>query len=66
MTTCPSGVNYMHLVDHARHAHRKNLQTRRMARPRALRRRAGHRGLATPLSFPARIAWRRAFGKIVR
>jgi glycolate oxidase iron-sulfur subunit len=19
MTTCPSGVNYMHLVDHARH-----------------------------------------------
>ncbi len=26
MTTCPSGVNYMHLVDHGRHSHRGKLQ----------------------------------------
>ena len=25
MTTCPSGVHYMHLVDHARVPHRRNL-----------------------------------------
>ena len=27
MTTCPSGVHYMHLVDHARELHRADLQT---------------------------------------
>ena len=29
MTTCPSGVNYMHLVDHARHQHRTDLSRAR-------------------------------------
>ncbi len=26
MTTCPSGVNYMHLVDHARQSYREDIQ----------------------------------------
>src|SRR6201746_587850 len=45
MTTCPSGVNYMHLVDHARHYIEQTY--RRPWRERALRRPLG-RGLPRP------------------
>ena len=37
MTTCPSGVNYMHLVDHAR-TYIERTYRRPLARPRAARR----------------------------
>jgi len=48
MTTCPSGVNYMHLVDHAR-VHIERTYSRPW-RDRALR-----RLLARTLPFPARL-----------
>ncbi len=44
MTTCPSGVNYMHLVDHARTLYRGDLPPA-LARPAAARR-AGRRAAA--------------------
>jgi glycolate oxidase iron-sulfur subunit len=50
MTTCPSGVNYMHLVDHAR-ARIEETYTRPLAE-RALR-----RMLALVLPHPARFRW---------
>ncbi|MBV9556332.1 MAG: glycolate oxidase subunit GlcF [Pseudolabrys sp.] len=45
MTTCPSGVNYMHLVDHARHYIEQTYK-------RPLRQRAMRRLLATVLPRP--------------
>ncbi len=51
MTTCPSGVNYMHLVDHARTLHRGDL--RRPWHERLLR-----GVLAAVLPTPACCAWR--------
>jgi glycolate oxidase iron-sulfur subunit len=59
MTTCPSGVNYMHLVDHARAyiaAHH-----RRPWPERALR-----RVLALVLPHPARFALALRLGRLVR
>jgi len=50
MTTCPSGVHYMHLVDHAR-AHIERAYTRGFA-DRALR-----AALAAILPHPARFRW---------
>ena len=54
MTTCPSGVHYMHLVDHAR-AHIEETYPRPLARPAAPRD-AGARAAAHPPLF------RRALG----
>ena len=66
MTTCPSGVNYMHLVDHARALHRGDLPPA-LARAAAARR-AGARAAAIPagsaLALPgARLA--RPFGGLM-
>ncbi len=49
MTTCPSGVHYMHLVDHARGAHRAHLRAA-VARPDGARRAGAHAALPGALS----------------
>ena len=48
MTTCPSGVHYMHLVDHARGAHRADL-------PPAVHRPALRWTLARSCRYPGRF-----------
>ena len=50
MTTCPSGVNYMHLVDHARHYIQQTYQ-------RPLGERLLRRTLAFVLPKPGRFRW---------
>ena len=50
MTTCPSGVNYMHLVDHARTYIEDHYQ-------RPLADRLFRRLLATVLPYPERFRW---------
>jgi glycolate oxidase iron-sulfur subunit len=68
MTTCPSGVHYMHLVDHAR-AHIEKTYTRGLA-DRVMR-----GALAAILPYPSRFRWalagawfarplRHAFGRL--
>jgi glycolate dehydrogenase iron-sulfur subunit len=63
MTTCPSGVHYMHLVDHAR-AHIERTYTRPLA-DRAIR-----AALARVLPFPARfraaLALARLAGRVMK
>jgi glycolate oxidase iron-sulfur subunit len=59
MTTCPSGVNYMHLVDHARayiHEHYE--------RPRAER--FFRNVLAAILPYPERVRWALSFAPLGR
>ena len=59
MTTCPSGVHYMHLVDHARayieHGYKRPFADRFM---RTL--------LALVLPYPARFKWALAAGRLAR
>ncbi|WP_068081085.1 glycolate oxidase subunit GlcF [Polycladidibacter stylochi] len=59
MTTCPSGVHYMHLIDHARSIieseYKRPLSDRLM---RAL--------LASILPYPKRFAWALQLGRIAR
>ncbi|MFC7333612.1 glycolate oxidase subunit GlcF [Rhodocista pekingensis] len=50
MTTCPSGVHYMHLVDHARHHIEKTWR-------RPLADRLQRRLLAAVLPYPGRFRW---------
>ena len=57
MTTCPSGVHYMHLVDHARH-HIERTYRRPWHGPAAARR-VGN-AVAAPLIVPRRAAGRPA------
>jgi glycolate oxidase iron-sulfur subunit len=59
MTTCPSGVHYQHLVDHAR-AHIEASYLRPWS-DRVLR-----RGLAAVLPYPRRFRWLLAFARVVR
>ncbi len=59
MTTCPSGVHYMHLVDHARGWIENTF--RRPLRERLLR-----RLLSALLPFPARFAWALRLGRLAR
>ena len=62
MTTCPSGVNYMHLVDHAR-SYIEQTYRRPVART-GVARRVGHRAAAAG-TVPHGVA-RRASGAAVR
>jgi glycolate oxidase iron-sulfur subunit len=57
MTTCPSGVNYMHLVDHARSYIEENYD--RPSLDRVLR-----SVLAWVLPYPSRFRWALRFGRI--
>ncbi len=59
MTTCPSGVHYQHLVDHAR-AHIEATYRRPWA-DRWMR-----RGLAAVLPYPRRFRWLLALARIAR
>jgi len=59
MTTCPSGVNYMHLVDHGRRHIEQHY--RRPIVERALR-----RSLGAILSQPARFRWALRAAQFVR
>jgi len=59
MTTCPSGVHYQHLVDHAR-VHIEATYRRPWA-DRWVR-----RGLAAVLPYPARFRWLLALARAVR
>ena len=52
MTTCPSGVNYMHLVDHAR-AHIEETYKRPLL-DRLIRARAGLRAALSRRAFARR------------
>ncbi|MEE8332913.1 MAG: glycolate oxidase subunit GlcF [Alphaproteobacteria bacterium] len=63
MTTCPSGVNYMHLVDHARHHIESNFR-----RPWAerLARAAIGRVLPDPALFRPLLALARLFAPLAR
>ena len=63
MTTCPSGVHYMHLVDHAR-AHIEETYERPL-HDRLMRAAAG-RDPALSRALPARACWRRCWRKPVR
>lgn len=59
MTTCPSGVNYMHLVDHARayiHEHYERPRSERFFR----------RLLAAVLPYPERFRWALAFAPLAK
>lgn len=59
MTTCPSGVNYMHLVDHARayiHEHYKRSQAERFFRGM----------LAAILPYSGRFRWAIRFARLAR
>ena len=60
MTTCPSGVHYMHLVDHAR-AHIETTYRRPLGRARAAHNAGGADALSAAL--PAGACRRRALGK---
>ena len=53
MTTCPSGVDYMHLVDHAR-AHIEETYRRPLGRPPVARAARGHPALSRALPRGAR------------
>src|SRR5258706_13213268 len=59
MTTCPSGVNYMHLVDHGR---RRIAETFRRPLPDRLLRRL----LAIVLPRPRLFAWSLRLGRLAR
>src|SRR3954471_16157030 len=59
MTTCPSGVNYMHLVDHARAYIHENYE-----RPRAER--FFRSVLAAILPYPERFRWALTFAPLGR
>lgn len=59
MSTCPSGVNYMHLVDHARSYIETNFQ-------RPLSDRAIRWMLAKTLPFPARLRLLLPFARMMR
>jgi len=59
MTTCPSGVNYMHLVDHARAYIQDNY-----TRPRSER--FFRHLLAFVLPFPERFRWALTFAPLAR
>ena len=59
MTTCPSGVHYMHLIDHARHHVEKTY--RRPLQERLLRRLLG-----LVLPHPARLRWALAGARLGR
>jgi len=59
MTTCPSGVNYMHLVDHARHYIDANYH-------RPLADRIMRRVLALVLPYPRRFAAALMLGRLAR
>jgi len=59
MTTCPSGVNYMHLVDHGRH--RIEESYRRPLADRAMR-----DLLAWLMPRPALFRWAMVLGRLVR
>jgi len=59
MTTCPSGVNYMHLIDHAR-----AYVEERYRRP--WHERATRGLLATVLPYPGRFRWAIALGSLAR
>lgn len=59
MTTCPSGVNYMHLVDHARayiHEHYERPRSERFFR----------RLLAAVLPYPERFRWALTFAPLAK
>ena len=59
MTTCPSGVNYMHLVDHARAYIHENYERPRTERFfRSL--------LATILPYPERFRWALTFAPLAK
>ncbi|MFO1162659.1 MAG: glycolate oxidase subunit GlcF [Reyranellaceae bacterium] len=59
MTTCPSGVNYMHLVDHGRH----HIEAR-FTRPLADRLMRGL--LAWLMPEPARLRWAMILGRLAK
>ena len=60
MTTCPSGVHYMHLVDHARAHIEQHLSP---AAVRALAARAACLAHALSAALPTGACWRRSIGK---